>query len=103
MQRVAVKLAARVAQRAVVPPRAAARARAASSTPGLIRKAFVMSVNEGCEDEYEKRHRPIWEDLAAVLKDHGVHNYSSASRRQAPRHTARGHRRDRSVLHQLVL
>lgn len=42
----------------------------------MIRKAFVMSVNAGAEAEYERRHRPIWEELEAVLKDHGVHNYS---------------------------
>jgi L-rhamnose mutarotase len=42
----------------------------------MIRKAFVMSVNAGCEVEYERRHRPIWEELHAVLKAHGVHNYS---------------------------
>lgn len=42
----------------------------------MIRKAFVMSVNAGCEAEYEKRHRPIWQDLEQTLKDHGVHNYS---------------------------
>jgi len=35
-----------------------------------------MSVNEGCETEYEARHSPIWQDLHQVLKDHGVHNYS---------------------------
>ena len=42
----------------------------------MIRKAFVMSVNAGAEAEYERRHRPIRDDLAAVLKAHGVHNYS---------------------------
>ena len=42
----------------------------------MIRKAFVMSVDEGCEEEYERRHRPIWPALEAVLKDHGVHNSS---------------------------
>ena len=41
----------------------------------MIRKAFVMSVN-GCEEEYERRHRPIWKELEEVLKAHGVHNYS---------------------------
>ena len=41
-----------------------------------IRKAFVMSVNPGQEKEYEQRHRPIWPELEAVLKKHGVHNYS---------------------------
>jgi L-rhamnose mutarotase len=42
----------------------------------MIRKAFVMSVNAGCEAEYERRHNPIWADLEAVLKSHGAHNYS---------------------------
>lgn len=42
----------------------------------MIRKAFVMSVHAGSESEYERRHSPIWDDLVAVLKEHGVHNYS---------------------------
>lgn len=42
----------------------------------MIRKAFVMSVNAGCEAEYEKRHNPIWKELEEVLKAHGGHNYS---------------------------
>ena len=42
----------------------------------MIRKAFVMSVFEGQEEEYEKRHNPIWADLEKELKDHGAHNYS---------------------------
>ena len=42
----------------------------------MIRKAFVMSVHPGSEQEYERRHRPIWPELEAVLKQHGVHNYS---------------------------
>jgi L-rhamnose mutarotase len=42
----------------------------------MIRKAFVMSVNPGQEAEYARRHQPIWDDLAAVLKAHGAHNYS---------------------------
>ena len=42
----------------------------------MIRKAFVMSVSPGQIVEYERRHRPIWADLAAVLKSHGAHNYS---------------------------
>ena len=35
-----------------------------------------MSVNAGCEAEYERRHRPIWAELEAVLKAYGSHNYS---------------------------
>jgi L-rhamnose mutarotase len=42
----------------------------------MIRKSFIVSVNPGGEAEYERRHRPIWDDLAAVLKAHGAHNYS---------------------------
>ncbi|HTB64024.1 MAG TPA: L-rhamnose mutarotase [Opitutales bacterium] len=42
----------------------------------MIRKSFVMSVNAGSEAEYERRHRPIWDELAATLRAHGAHNYS---------------------------
>ncbi len=35
-----------------------------------------MSVNEGSEVEYERRHNPIWPELEQTLKDHGVTNYS---------------------------
>jgi L-rhamnose mutarotase len=35
-----------------------------------------MSVDPQFHAEYEKRHRPIWPELAAALKAHGVHNYS---------------------------
>lgn len=42
----------------------------------MIRKAFLMSVDAGSHVEYERRHRPIWDDLRAVLKSHGVSNYS---------------------------
>jgi len=42
----------------------------------MIRKAFVMSVHPGSEQEYERRHRPIWPELEKVLKAHGVHTYS---------------------------
>ena len=51
-----------------------------SGTPTVtsfpIRQAFVMSVNEGQREEYERRHRPIWPELEAVLKEHGVLTYS---------------------------
>ena len=43
---------------------------------GLLRKAFVMSVNAGHEAEYERRHRPIWQELEETLKAHGVRTYS---------------------------
>ncbi len=42
----------------------------------MIRKAFRMSVNKGQEDEYERRHNPVWQDLAETLASHGVGSYS---------------------------
>jgi len=42
----------------------------------MIRKAFLMQVNPGQEAEYARRHQPIWAELEAVLRAHGVHNYS---------------------------
>ena len=42
----------------------------------MIRKAFVMSVHTGQEEEYIRRHSPIWPELEAALQDHGAHNYS---------------------------
>jgi L-rhamnose mutarotase len=42
----------------------------------VIRKAFVMSVYEGAQAEYARRHNPIWPELRQVFKAHGVANYS---------------------------
>ncbi|HEY0461523.1 MAG TPA: L-rhamnose mutarotase [Pyrinomonadaceae bacterium] len=42
----------------------------------MIRKAFLMKVNADAHEEYERRHRPIWAELEAVLKNHGASNYS---------------------------
>jgi L-rhamnose mutarotase len=42
----------------------------------MIRKAFLMRLKPGLQAEYERRHNPIWPELQAVLKAHGVHNYS---------------------------
>ncbi len=42
----------------------------------MIRKAMVMQVNPDKHEEYRQRHNPIWDELQAVLKAHGVHNYS---------------------------
>ena len=41
-----------------------------------MRVAFRMKVNDGRESEYIARHNPIWSELAAVLKSHGVQSYS---------------------------
>jgi len=42
----------------------------------VIRKVFLMALKPGCSVEYEGRHNPIWPELEAVLKQHGVSNYS---------------------------
>jgi L-rhamnose mutarotase len=42
----------------------------------MLRKAFRMSVYPGREEEYERRHRPIWPELERTLLEHGVRSYS---------------------------
>jgi L-rhamnose mutarotase len=42
----------------------------------MIRKAFRMRVNPDAHAEYERRHRPIWAELADTLRAHGVRDYS---------------------------
>ena len=42
----------------------------------MIRKAFLMALKPGQEDEYERRHNPIWPELQDTLRKHGVRNYS---------------------------
>lgn len=42
----------------------------------VIRKAFVMQLDEGKVDEYIKRHDEIWPEMLALLKAKGGQNYS---------------------------
>lgn len=42
----------------------------------MLRKAFRMSVHPGSVAEYERRHNPIWPELEATLRAHGVRHYS---------------------------
>jgi len=42
----------------------------------MTRLGFVLGVKPGCEAEYERRHQPIWPELAELLRAHGAHNYS---------------------------
>ena len=41
-----------------------------------MRKAFVMQLRAGNTAEYRRRHAPIWPELEATLKEHGVVSYS---------------------------
>lgn len=36
----------------------------------------MMALKPGQQDEYERRHNPIWPELQETLRKHGVHNYS---------------------------
>jgi L-rhamnose mutarotase len=38
--------------------------------------AFRMVLNEGQLDEYRRRHDTLWPELAALLKDAGISDYS---------------------------
>ncbi len=42
----------------------------------MPRYAFKMSLNPGRRDEYRRRHDALWSELAALLTDAGVSNYS---------------------------
>ena len=35
-----------------------------------------MRVLEGAHAEYERRHSPVWRELADMLAQHGAHRYS---------------------------
>ncbi|MCA1326344.1 L-rhamnose mutarotase [Herbaspirillum sp. alder98] len=38
--------------------------------------AFTMQLRAGCADEYRRRHDAIWPELAALLHQSGVRDYS---------------------------
>lgn len=42
----------------------------------MQRIAFKMKLMAGCEAEYRKRHDSIWPELAKLLKENGVSDYS---------------------------
>ena len=39
-------------------------------------EAFKMFLKPGFEEEYERRHREIWPEVKALLKESGVYEYS---------------------------
>ena len=41
-----------------------------------IRNAFKMQLKPGFETEYKKRHDEIWPELAALLSETGIQDYS---------------------------
>jgi len=42
----------------------------------MARAAFKMKLKEGCREEYIKRHNELWPEMAKLLKESGVSNYS---------------------------
>ncbi|GAA4799428.1 L-rhamnose mutarotase [Olivibacter ginsenosidimutans] len=38
--------------------------------------AFKMKLLPGFQEEYKKRHDAIWPELCALLKEHGISDYS---------------------------
>ncbi len=42
----------------------------------MLRAAFKMKLNPGCEAEYKKRHDEIWPELSAELTAAGISDYS---------------------------
>ncbi|WP_117192084.1 L-rhamnose mutarotase [Rhizobium terrae] len=44
--------------------------------PDLEKYAFKMKLNPGMEGEYRKRHDEIWPELASLLHEAGVSDYS---------------------------
>ena len=42
----------------------------------MERIAFKMKLHEGCAEEYKKRHDALWPELASVLKEAGITEYS---------------------------
>ena len=42
----------------------------------MTRIAFTMQVLPGYEEEYQRRHDAIWPELAALLREAGISNYS---------------------------
>ena len=49
----------------------------------MIRKAFTMTLSPGSQEEYVRRHNPIWPELEEVLRDHGVWTYSIFAHRSS--------------------
>lgn len=42
----------------------------------MARIAFTMQLLPGFEEEYQRRHDAIWPELAALLREAGISNYS---------------------------
>jgi L-rhamnose mutarotase len=67
-----------LAMAGLVPAMAKEQARNIVASEPLVmqRYAFKMFLNPGCAEEYKRRHDEIWPELAALLRESGISNYS---------------------------
>lgn len=42
----------------------------------MIRKSFKMKLFPGMEEEYEKRHNQLWDEMKEMIHEYGGSNYS---------------------------
>ena len=42
----------------------------------MKRMAFKMYLKQGCKEEYRKRHRELWPEVADLLREAGIRDYS---------------------------
>jgi L-rhamnose mutarotase len=42
----------------------------------MERRSFVLALKPGMKDEYVRRHDSLWPEMAQMLKDAGIRNYS---------------------------
>ena len=42
----------------------------------MIRKASIMKLFPGYQEEYKKRHDELWPEMETELKNHDAHHYS---------------------------
>lgn len=42
----------------------------------MVRKAFKMKLYKGMEEEYEKRHNALWQEMKEMIHEYGGSNYS---------------------------
>jgi L-rhamnose mutarotase len=41
-----------------------------------MRYAFHLTIRPGMEEEYDRRHAGVWDEMKKMLKDSGISNYS---------------------------
>ena len=41
-----------------------------------MRYAFHLTIRHGMEEEYDRRHANVWDDMKKMLRDAGILNYS---------------------------